>query len=407
MIQDWKQDTQAGVTHPEGFMAAGVRCGLKTEGNDLALIVCENAAAAAGTFTTNRVHASCVRYSRRIVQAGQARAVLCNAGNANACNGERGDRDNLRMAEMAARGLGVSPDEVLTASTGVIGHPLPMEKLEAGIPEAVARLARSPETDREVARAIMTTDTRPKSLAVTVKSDHWTGPLRIGGACKGAGMIAPNMATMLCFLTTDAQIPSSLLQKALSDVVRRTFNRLTVDGDTSTNDMVLLLASGASACRMAEEGLAFEDFREALERVCRHLAREVARDGEGATKLVEVTVRDAPSEEDAARIAKTIAESPLVKTALYGCDPNWGRIMAAAGRSGVAFDPDRAVLHLGEICVFHNGQGTSFDTNTAHASLSAPEVTLLLDLHSGSAEATVWTCDFSYEYVKINAEYHT
>ncbi|HXG23235.1 MAG TPA: bifunctional glutamate N-acetyltransferase/amino-acid acetyltransferase ArgJ, partial [Chthonomonadales bacterium] len=302
MIQDWKQDAQAGVTSPAGFVAAGVRCGLKTEGNDLALIVCENAASVAGMFTTNCVQASCVRYSRRIVQTGQARAILCNAGNANACNGERGDRDNLRMAEWVAHALGISPNEVLTASTGVIGHPLPMKQLEAGIAEAVARLARSPETDREVARAIMTTDTRPKSLAVTVESDHWTGSLRIGGACKGAGMIAPNMATMLCFLTTDAQMPPSLLQKALSDAVRRTFNRLTIDGDTSTNDMVLLLASGAGPCRIAEESLAFEDFRESLVRVCHHLVREVARDGEGATKLVEVTVRGAPSEEDAARI---------------------------------------------------------------------------------------------------------
>jgi glutamate N-acetyltransferase/amino-acid N-acetyltransferase len=407
MIQDWKQNNQAGVTHPEGFVAAGVRCGLKREGNDLALIACERAANVAGTFTTNRVQASCVRYSSGIVKVGQARAILCNAGNANACNGERGDRDNLRMAEIAARCLGISPGEVLVASTGVIGHLLPMEKLEVGIPEVVARLTRSPATDWEVACAIMTTDTRPKSLAVTVESDQWSGPLRIGGACKGAGMIAPNMATMLCFLTTDAQIPASLLQKALSDVVGRTFNRLTVDGDTSTNDMVLLLASGSGPGRIVNEGLAFEDFREALDRVCRHLAREIARDGEGATKLVEITVRGAPSEEDAAKIAKTIAESPLVKTALYGSDPNWGRILAAAGRSGVDFDPDRAVLRLGEICVFRNGMGVSFDAKAAHTYLSSPEVAILLDLYSGSTEATVWTCDFSYEYVKINAEYHT
>jgi glutamate N-acetyltransferase/amino-acid N-acetyltransferase len=197
------------------------------------------------------------------------------------------------------------------------------------------------------------------------------------------------------------------LQKALSDVVGRTFNRLTVDGDTSTNDMVLLLASGSGPGRIVNEGLAFEDFREALDRVCRHLAREIARDGEGATKLVEITVRGAPSEEDAAKIAKTIAESPLVKTALYGSDPNWGRILAAAGRSGVDFDPDRAVLRLGEICVFRNGMGVSFDAKAAHTYLSSPEVAILLDLYSGSTEATVWTCDFSYEYVNINAEYHT
>lgn len=407
MITVWKQDTEAGVTFPEGFVAAGVRCGLKTEGNDLALIVSESAASVAGVFTTNRVQASSVRYSRRVVRAGRARAILCNAGNANACNGERGENDTHALAEMTARRLNISSGEVLIASTGIIGHPLPMEKLEAGVPDAVEALNREGETDSQVARAIMTTDTRPKQIAITCDTDHWTGPIRMGGVCKGSGMIAPNMATMLCFITTDARIPSPLLQKALSQAVERTFNRMTVDGDTSTNDMVLLLASGMGAGQISREGAAFDDFCEALERVCRHLAREVARDGEGATKLAEIVVRGAPTEEGAVKIARTIAESPLVKTALYGCDPNWGRILMAAGRAGVAFSPESIEVLLGDICVCRDGQGVPFDAQAAHDYLGESEVRLLIDLHVGDAQATVWTCDYSYDYIKINAEYHT
>lgn len=407
MITVWNENTGAGVTHPEGFVAAGVRCGLKAEGSDLALIVCETAATAAGVFTTNRVQAASVRYSRRVVRSGTARAILCNAGNANACTGERGEHDTRMMAEIAARRLGISSSGTLVASTGVIGKPLPMEKLEQGIPAAVEALDRDAEADMQVARAIMTTDTRPKLIAVTADSDDWMGPIRFGGVCKGAGMIAPNMATMLCFLTCDAQIPAPLLQRALSAAVSRTFNRMTVDGDTSTNDMTLILASGMGGCQIAQEDRAYDDFCEALERICRYLAREIARDGEGATKLVTVTVRGAPAEEGAVRIARTIAESPLVKTALYGCDPNWGRIMMAVGRAGVAFDPEAVEVFLGDICVCRNGQAVAFDAEAAHAYLKQPEVQVLVDLHIGEGEASVWTCDYSYDYIKINAEYHT
>jgi glutamate N-acetyltransferase/amino-acid N-acetyltransferase len=407
MITVWKQEAEAGVTYPEGFVAAGVRCGLKTEGSDLALIVSESAASVAGVFTTNRVQASSVRYSRRVVRTGAARAILANAGNANACNGERGEHDTRQMAEIAARCLNIAPGEVLIASTGVIGHLMPMEKLEQGIPLAVEALDREGDTDMQVARAIMTTDTRPKLIAVTCDTDHWTGPLRLGGMCKGSGMIAPNMATMLAFLTTDARMPAPLLQKALSFAVERTFNRVTVDGDTSTNDMCLLMASGMGACQISREGAAYDDFCEALERVCRFLAREIARDGEGATKLVEILVRGAPTDEGATRIARTIAESPLVKTALFGCDPNWGRLLMAAGRAGVAFDPESVEVLLGDIVVCRDGQGVAFDEAAAREYLGESEVRIVVDLHVGEEQATVWTCDLSYDYVKINAEYHT
>jgi glutamate N-acetyltransferase/amino-acid N-acetyltransferase len=407
VITVWKEQIEAGVTFAEGFVAAGVRCGLKTEGNDLALIVSDSAASVAGVFTTNIVQASCVRYSRRVVRTGRARAIICNAGNANACNGERGEQDTRAMAELVARGLNMNPAEVLVAQTGIIGQPMPMEKLEDGVPRAVEALDRDGDTDMTVARAIMTTDLVPKTVAAECDSDQWNGVVRIGGVCKGSGMIAPNMATMLCFVTTDVRIPSPLLQKALGRAVERTFNRMTVDGDTSTNDMLLALASGMGGCTISVEGPAFEDFCEVLERICLHLAKSVARDGEGATKLVEVVVRGAASEEGAAKIAKTIAESPLVKTALFGNDPNWGRILMAAGRAGVAFAPDLAEVLLGEIVVFREGTGVEFDERAAHEYLKSPEVRVILDLHSGAQTATLWTCDFSYDYVKINAEYHT
>jgi glutamate N-acetyltransferase/amino-acid N-acetyltransferase len=407
MSIDWHLEEGAGVTHPEGFRAAAVRCALKTEGDDLALIVSDYEASVAGTFTTNQVKAACVRWTANVVQADRARAIVCNAGNANACNGPRGDEDNRRMAEIVADRLGLAPEQVLTASTGIIGHPLPVEKLEDGIPRAASALSNGPETDAKLARAIMTTDTRPKTFAATVRSAHWDGEVRMGGACKGSGMIAPNMATMLCFLTTDAEVSPPLLQQALRRAVDRTFNRMTVDGDTSTNDMTLLLASGASGVQIDADGPAFEDLVRALERLCLLLAREVARDGEGATKLVEVVVSGAADEASAVRIARTIAESPLVKTALFGNDPNWGRLLMAAGRAGVPFDQDRVEARIGDIPVCVEGRSVPFDAQAAHDTLKQPEVRVTVDLHAGDGEATFLTCDYSYDYIRINAEYHT
>ena len=407
MLSRWQQREGAGITFPEGFVAAGVRCGLKTQGDDLALLVCDSECAVAGVFTTNRVQAACVQYSRRVVKSGTARAVLVNAGNANACNGEQGDLDNRTMAEWVSRRLNVPPDAVLTASTGIIGHPMPMDKLRTGIEAAVANLDREGETDEVLARAIMTTDTFPKYAAFEADSEQWVAPIRFGGMCKGSGMIAPNMATMLAFVTTDARLPASLLQEAMNRAVAVSFNSVTVDGDTSTNDMCLLLASGMGAGEISRPGPAFEDFIEALTRLCVGLAKQVARDGEGATKLVEIVVRGAATEAGAHQIAKTVAESPLVKTALFGNDPNWGRLLMAAGRAGVPLDPNRIEVRIGEFVVCTEGRSVEFDRDGAHDYLTNKEVQIVLDLKLGEEVATVWTCDYSYDYIKINAEYHT
>jgi glutamate N-acetyltransferase/amino-acid N-acetyltransferase len=362
---------------------------------------------AAGVFTNNLVQASCVRRNRKLLPSDKIRAVLVNAGNANACNGDHGDEDNETMASLAARCLSIPPDQVLTASTGVIGKRLPVERIEKGVMELKSTLGRGVQTDAEVARAIMTTDTRPKHIAYSCRSDSWNGELILGGVCKGSGMIAPNMATMLCFLTTDAVIDPSLLQKVLRSAITKTFNRVTVDTDTSTNDTCLALASGKGSVVILEVDDSYADFAEALERICLYLAKEIARDGEGATKLVEVCVRNAKCEVDAERIAKTVAESPLVKTALFGNDPNWGRILAAAGRSGVKFNVDDTEILLGEIPVCMKGQSVPFDEKVAHRYLMGKEVQITIDPHEGEAQASVWTCDYSYDYIKINAEYHT
>jgi glutamate N-acetyltransferase / amino-acid N-acetyltransferase len=407
---EWEAQPGHGITWPQGFSAAGVRCGMKEQGNDLALIVSETPATVAGVFTTNYVQAPCVTYSKRVVRRGSARAIVCNAGNANACNGGRGDRDTRSMADLVAQTVGTDPAEVLVAQTGIIGQAMPMDKVADGLASGAA-LSHGPAVDEQVARAIMTTDLVPKQIALTLRTKVPSGTVRIGGVCKGSGMIAPVMApphaTMLCFLTTDVGMPPHLLQEALNAAVERTFNRITVDGDTSTNDMVLLLANGLSGMEISDSGPAYASFRQGLESACRQLAKAVARDGEGATKLVEVVVRGASSAEGAARIARTIAESPLVKTALYGCDPNWGRILMAAGRAGVPLDPNRIEVLLGEICVCRDGHAVELDEQGAHDYLKQEDVRILIDLHGGTDEATFWTCDYSYDYIKINADYHT
>jgi glutamate N-acetyltransferase/amino-acid N-acetyltransferase len=395
-----------GITFPLGFRAAAVRAGLKSKNLDLALIVADQPCPVAGVFTLNLVKAPSVPYSERLVKNGMAQAIFVNAGNANACVGPQGDADNLECAFLTASALGIPQDFVLVASTGVIGRLMPMEKVRAAVPLAAAGIGLSTEIDADVAAAIMTTDLTQKQIAVECRSPHWQGTLRIAGVAKGSGMIAPNMATTLSFVTTDADVSSDLLQAIHSRAIDRTFNRITVDGDTSTNDMCLVLASGASGIPIKSPE-AMADFETALEQVLQFLAKEIARDGEGATKLVTVQVVGGRSEEEAAKVAKTIAESPLVKTALYGCDPNWGRIMAAAGRAGVKFDPDKASAWIGDIQVFNHGVGGNFDSDAANTYLKQSEVTLTVDLASGDEAATVWTCDYSYDYIKINAEYHT
>ncbi|MDD2324849.1 MAG: bifunctional glutamate N-acetyltransferase/amino-acid acetyltransferase ArgJ [Alphaproteobacteria bacterium] len=396
---------EGGILAPVGFKAAGVYCGIKQDSTrgDLSMIVCEKDAVAAGVFTTNAVKAHCVLLNQETIKNETARAIVVNAGNANACNGPQGMVDAKTMCSLTAQALGTTQDAVFCASTGVIGHALPMDKVASGIESAAAALHGGSCSD--VTRAIMTTDTRPKEIAVEIMLGDKA--VRIGGIAKGAGMIEPNMATMLGFLTTDVVIGKSLLQKMLKRVAAKSFNAITVDGDTSTNDMVLILASGlagnAPLVEASEEAHAFEA---ALAHVCTYLAKEIARDGEGATKFVEIVVRGSA---DPMKVAKTIANSPLVKTAIFGNDPNWGRILAAAGRSGVAFDPTLATVMLAGETVFANGQPTAFDPAALSATMKGlTELTIRVDLgDGGEEEASVWTCDFSYDYVKINADYHT
>jgi len=397
-----------GVTAAAGFLAGAARCGLRKPGDprpDLALVVSEGPAAAAGVFTRNRVQAAPVQVTREHLRRGRLRAVVANAGVANACTGERGLADARRMAAVAAESLGLAgPEEVAVASTGVIGAYLPLERVAAGIREAASRLGR--EGGAEAALAITTTDTRPKEWAVRLELEG--RPVTVGGMAKGAGMIHPDLATMLCFLTTDADVAPAALREALARAVDRSFNMVTVDGDTSTNDCVLALASGAAGNPPLLPGTAsFDRFAAALTGVCVALAREIARDGEGATRLIEVTVRGARDEGDARRAARTVAASNLVKAAVHGADANWGRILAALGRSGAAFDPSQVSVRLGGLVLVAGGCGAAFDEAEARSLLQRDEVRLVIDLGAGTAEATAWGCDLTADYVKINASYRS
>lgn len=383
------------VTFARGFRAAGVVAGIKKSGaRDVALLLCEGAQAAM-VGTQNQVCAPSVKRNRTLVP-GTVDGVVVNAGCANVATGPEGIANNEQM------GAALSGKILLTASTGVIGVQLPQEKLLAGIADAETMLSENGSDD--FAEAILTTDLVPKVAQTELMLGGAT--VRIGGACKGSGMIAPNMATMLAFLTTDAKISPKALDAALRRAVDVSFNCMTVDGDTSTSDQCILLASGAAA-NAPLSGDDFEAFVAALSEVCITLAKKVARDGEGATKLVEVRVTGAPSDADAKKVGRTIAESPLVKTALFGNDPNWGRLMMAAGRAGVPFDPDNASATLAGIEVFKNGVPAAFDKTAASEAMKTEEVLVTVDLGAGNGKATFYTCDFSYEYVKINAEYTT
>jgi glutamate N-acetyltransferase/amino-acid N-acetyltransferase len=367
------------------------------------LLAADRPCAVAGVFTTNQVKAAPVIFDQRIVRAGEAQAVVINSGVANACTGEEGMARCVAMATEVAVALGLADHHVLVCSTGVIGRQLPGDKIAAGIAMAAGVLA--PDGGHDAALAIMTTDTHPKEAAVRVETPH--GVFTVGGMAKGSGMIAPNMATMLSVITTDAQVDAATLQTALAYVADRSFNCVTVDGDTSTNDTLLLLANGASGVHVQPATETHAAFIAALSEVATRLARMIARDGEGATKLVTVHVRGAADHASAAKIAHTIADSPLVKTALFGNDPNWGRVLAAAGRAGVPFDAARISLDFVGVPVVRQGQPVPFDLAATVAAMKADEVAIDLTLAEGDAEATVWTCDFSYDYVKINAEYTT
>jgi glutamate N-acetyltransferase/amino-acid N-acetyltransferase len=392
------------VTAPLGFRAAAVESGLKPGQPDLALVVADRPCAAAGVFTTNRAEAAPVVVSREHLLGGRARAVVVNAGCANAATGDRGLADAREMACLSATALGCRPEEVVVASTGVIGVHLPMDKLRAAIPRAAAAL--SWDGGALAARAIMTTDTKPKEVAVAFPVGGVTA--RVGAMAKGAGMIAPNMATLLAFFTTDAAIEPSLLRLALADAVGEGLNRITVDGDTSTNDMAVVLASGVvDAPAIAAGGRDYTAFRDALAQASRALAEMIVRDGEGASRIAEVRVEGARTAAEADRVARTIAESPLVKTALHGGDPNWGRILAAVGRSGVDIDARRLSIWIGDVWVADNGQARAYSEDAAHAAMTADPVRIRVHLGQGTVAGWMWTCDLTHGYVDINAHYRS
>ena len=397
------REAMGGVTAPCGFEAAGVRAGIKERGPDLALVYSVAPAAAAGVFTTNRVQAAPVVVTKDRVGRANVHGVVINSGNANACTGDRGYRDAVKMAALAAKALGVQERSMLVCSTGVIGRPLPMAKVAAGIKQAAAGLR--PDGGAAAAVAILTTDTRPKTAVVQFEVDG--RPVRVGGMAKGSGMIAPNLATMLAIITTDANLSPTLLQGCLAAAVEGSFNRITVDGDTSTNDCVLVLANRQAEVGEITPRHGLSRFQAALEQVCARLSQGIVADGEGASKTVKVCVRGAQTEKEAALIARTVANSPLVKTAIGGGDPNWGRILAAAGRAGVRFRPELMELHLGRVCVVRRGAVTRYNQQAAEAAVAGPAVAIAVDLHAGEKEATVLTCDLTAKYVRINSDYHT
>jgi len=396
--------TGGGVATARGFRAAGISAGIKANGNpDLALLVADTAAQVAAVYTTNKVLAAPVLVSKEHLNrsGGLARAIVVNSGCANSCTGDTGMRDARAMAELTAQVVGCPVEQVLVASTGVIGVALPMDKVRSGIPAAYEALGA--DQGPAAARAIMTTDIAPKEAAATISIGGRHAS--IGGMCKGAGMIEPMMATMLGFVTTDAAVPKALLDRALREAVDQSFDAITVDGDSSTNDCVLLLASGASG--VAVDEASYGTFVEGLTTVCRELALAIVRGGEGATKLVTVKVTGAASSVEARKAAKVIANSLLVKTAIHGGDPNWGRLICAAGRAGVALDASRAGVTIGSLVLFKDGQPHDELAPAAAEYLKGDDLSIGIDLGAGSASSTVWTCDLSAEYVRINADYRT
>ncbi len=411
---DW-HEISGGVTAPRGFRAAGITAGLKPSGlPDLALILSDVDAIAAGVFTTSQVRAACVEYCRqRLDTKPTARAILCNSGQANAATGEAGWEDALASANALAQQLNIAPETILLASTGVIGQRIKMDALVAGIPALVA--AASHEGGDTAAKAIMTTDLVSKSIALeTTIGDR---PVRIGGMAKGSGMIHPNMATLLAFVTCDAAVSTTLWQQMLARAADKSFNQITVDGDTSTNDTLIALANGESRTpAIVQPGAEADKLEAMLTAVCQYLAKSIARDGEGATCLIEVRVSGTNTDREARQIAREIAGSSLLKAAIYGGDPNWGRIAMAAGKAGVPFDQNNLVVSLGNIPLMAFGQPIEFDRTTASNYLKAAKqgeylktdtVLISVNVGNGGGGGIAWGCDLSYDYVKINAEYTT
>ena len=397
-----------GVCAAKGFKAAGVPAKIKYEGrNDVALVVADAPCAAAAVFTTNAVAAAPVLYDRVVVKGGKVQAILANSGCANACTGAAGYKDAELSALATAGELGISPKHVLVASTGVIGRRLPMDRLLAGMKDAAGKLARSEEAGLAAEKAVMTTDTKPKQAAVQTTIGGRT--VTVGGMCKGSGMIEPNMATMLGFITTDAAVTPAMLRRALKLAIAVSFNHVVVDGDESTNDSVFLLASGAAGNAVIDKaGADFDAFVEALTAVGVALAKQMAADGEGATKYVEVRVKNAKTQRDADRAARAIAKSPLAKTSWFGKDPNWGRVLAAAGYSGAQVVDMEAEVFYGKTWAYRKGRvADAAQLAKLEKEMQGPELVVTVDLHLGTYESTIFTCDFSLDYVHINADYTT
>jgi len=394
---------EGGICAPKVFLSTGVACGIKkSKKKDLALIYTPHLASAAAVFTTNKVKAAPVLVSQKNIKTGKAYAIVINSGNANACTGKQGIKDAWEMVNLTAAALRILPSQVLVASTGIIGVPLPMKNVTSGIWSASRMIKK--ESICDAAEAILTTDTKKKETAVELVFGR-DKKVRIGGMAKGSGMICPGMATMIAVLTTDAAIDPKLLQKALKEAVDDTFNMLTVDNDMSTNDCVFVLANGQS--EKITPGKRYHEFVGGLKAVCSHLAKEIARDGEGATKVIEVSVLGAKTKEDARRAAKAIAGSNLFKCAVYGADPNFGRILCAAGYSGAEFSHEKMEVFIGGIRLVKNGMPIDFDAKKAVELLQQAEVPVTVNLNTGKSNATAFGCDMTEEYIKINAHYHT
>ena len=403
---------EGGVTYPAGFRASGIHCGLRKNKSkkDLALILADKPCNAAAIYTTNKVYGAPITVTREHLKNGMARAAICNSGNANTCNPDGVDKANAMCAALAAQ-LGIDENDIIIASTGVIGEPLPLEPILSGIPALCDSLGYDAENGYAAASAIMTTDTRLKQIAAETMIDGVK--VKIGGMSKGSGMIQPNMATMLCFVTTDANISSEALQVLLKRVADRTFNMISVDGDTSTNDTFSVMASGLAGNALienpdSESGKAFEEL---LEYVCKYLARKMAADGEGASKLLECRVHGCDTLENARILAKSVINSPLVKTAMFGADANWGRILCALGYAGVEFDPHKVdvsfISDAGEINVCKNGGSVGFDEDKAKEILLKDSIVMDVNMNMGNAFAAAYGCDLTYEYVRINGDYRS
>ncbi|MHB1453589.1 MAG: bifunctional glutamate N-acetyltransferase/amino-acid acetyltransferase ArgJ [Saccharofermentanales bacterium] len=402
------QITEGSVTSPKGFYAAGVACGLKKTGDlDLALVVSDPPADACGVFTRNLVKGHSLRRSMDIIGKSKINGVIINSGNANACVGIKGEEDAQEMASILAECLSCEPANILTGSTGVIGKPLPMAKIRKGILKAVSSLSCEVESGHLAELAIMTTDLCPKERSISFAAGQ--SEVTISAMAKGSGMIHPNMATMIAIITTDCNIRPALLRQALAGVVDRSFNRISVDGDTSVCDMVVMLANGCAGNAVIDSDTSreYRKFQKGLEIICTGLSKDIAADGEGATKLLEIRVLHAKTADDAFKVLQAVSRSPLVKTAMFGEDANWGRILTAAGYSGADFNPDRCTIRLGNLTVCSDGTALDFDEAYAKEILQEHEIIITVDLSEGEFNDTMWTCDFSYDYIKINGSYRS